>query len=283
MKIFSDWKTEDIDTLVGKTIVGDKTLEAKGLDLQRLFEYFVRKYLSPFYPEDRSVGRVRESIYRFFDEELKMDYGENQEDIVKIILGDKNIKYFINVIDITKEEYKKEVSKRALGIKPKEDWNIPESLTFNANYSQEDKNRSIMNPFFSNSNWKTEKYFIEALEKSNKIDWWFKNGDRDATFFAVPYTEEEEKPFYIDFIVKYKNGKIGLFDTKTGFTQQIAGPKIDGLYNYIQTENKKRKDLFGGIVTNTDHLNYNGRWVYFDKTSQHLKNNDFSNWITLEL
>lgn len=283
MKIFSDWKTEDMDILVGKTIIGDKSLEAKGLDLQRLFEYFVRKYLSPFYPDDRSVGRVKESIYRFFNEELKMDYGENQEEIVKIVLGDKNIQCFINIIDITKEEYLKEVSRRALEIRPKENWNIPESLTFNANYSQEDKSRSIMKPFFSNSNWKTEKYFIETLEKSNKIDWWFKNGDRDATFFAVSYTEEEEKPFYIDFIVKYKNGKIGLFDTKTGFTQQLAGPKIDGLFKYIETENKKGKDIFGGIVTNTDPLKYNGRWIYFDKTSEHLKNNHFSNWITLEL
>jgi len=54
-------------------------------------------------------------------------------------------------------------------------------------------------------------------------------------------------------------------------------------YNDIQNENKKGKKLFGGIVANTDPRNYRGRWVYFDKTSKELKDNDFSNWCYLDL
>ena len=125
-----------------------------------------------------------------------------------------------------------------------------------------------------------------ALFKGRKIrrviyqnEWWFKNGDRDATFFAVRYDNGEEKPFYVDFIVKLKDGKIGLFDTKAGLTKQVAGPKIDGLYKYIQNENKKGKKCFGGIVANTER-NYRGRWVYFDKASKQLKDN-FKNWKDL--
>ena len=137
-----------------------------------------------------------------------------------------------------------------------------------------------MQPFYSDGRWKTEKAFIEFLEKSDKIEWWFKNGDRDATFFAVRYNNGEEKPFYIDFIVKLRDGRIGLFDTKAGLTKQVAGPKIDGLYKYIQSENKKGKKCFGGIVTNTSH-NYRGRWVYFDKTSKDFKDYSFENWVDL--
>jgi len=55
------------------------------------------------------------------------------------------------------------------------------------------------------------------------------------------------------------------------------------LFHYIQSENKKGKNLFGGIVTNSDPRNYRGRWVYFDKPSKELKDNDFSNWKNLEL
>jgi len=73
-----------------------------------------------------------------------------------------------------------------------------------------------------------------------------------------------------------------LFDTKSGLTKQVAGPKIDGLYKYIKKENKKGKKIFGGIVANTDPCKYKGRWVYFDKPSKKLKNN-FSNWEDLEL
>jgi hypothetical protein len=69
----------------------------------------------------------------------------------------------------------------------------------------------------------------------------------------------------------------------TGFTQKLAGPKIDGLFSYIRSENKKGKNIFGGIVVNTNQRDYRGRWVYFNHTSKELKDNDFSNWVTLEL
>ena len=118
--------------------------------------------------------------------------------------------------------------------------------------------------------------------RDNTVEWWFKNGDKDKTFFAVCYNNGEVKPFYVDFIVKLKDGRIGLFDTKAGLTKQVAGPKIDGLYKYIQIQNKKGKKLFGGIVVNTER-NYRGRWVYFDKTSKDFKDNSFDNWADLIL
>jgi type III restriction enzyme len=141
-----------------------------------------------------------------------------------------------------------------------------------------------MQPFYSKGKWKPERAFIEYLEKpSNSVKWWFKNGERDAAFFAVPYDNGVKKPFYVDFIVMLNDGRIGLFDSKSGFTQKLAGPKIDGFFSYIQNENKKGKNLFGGIVVNTDQRNYRGRWVYFDKTEKELKDNDFNNWKSLDL
>jgi len=282
-KIISDWKAENIDVLAGSKVIGDKPITASSEDMQNYFDYFAREYLTPFYPEDRSVGRVKESIYKFFEQELKMDYGEKGEEIIQIVLSDKNIQHFINVIDITKKVYQEETVKRELELDFDENWNVPESLSFGSSYLKEDRERSIMDPFFSDERWRPEKAFIEFLEKSDKIEWWFKNGDRYATFFAVPYGNGEKKPFYVDFVVKFKDGRIGLFDPKSGFTLNLAGPKSDGLFNYIQSENKKVKNLFGGIVVNTDQRDYRGRWIYFDKTSKELKDNDFSNWKSLEL
>jgi len=281
LKIISDWKAENIDALAGKKIVGDKAITASAEELQKLFDYFVRKHLTPFHPEDRSVGRVKESVYKFFDQELKIDYGEKGEEIIQVVLSDKNIQHFINVIDITKHIYQKETQRREPELGVIDNWNVPESLSFGSNYLKEDRKNSIITPFYSDGRWRTEKAFIEYLEKSDKIQWWFKNGDRDATFFAVPYDNGEQKPFYVDFIIKLKDRRIGLFDSKAGFTQKLAGPKIDGLFHYIQSENKKGKNLFGGIVTNSDPRNYSGRWVYFDKTSKELKD-DLSDWKNLE-
>lgn len=282
LKIISDYKAEDIDALAGAKIVGDKEIIASGFDLQKLFDFFVRNNLTPFYPEDRSVGRVKESIYKFFEQELKMWYGDVWEEIVQIILSDKNSRHFANVLDKAKEKYQAEVVKSESEMINVENWNVPETLSFSREYAKEDLKKSITQPFYSDEKWKSETAFVQFLEKAEKVEWWFKNGDRDATFFAVPYDNGEKKPFYVDFIVKLKDGKIGLFDTKAGLTKQVAGPKIDGLCKYIQGENKKGKKCFGGIVVNTDR-NYRGRWVYFDKTSKDFKDNFFDNWTDLIL
>ena len=282
LKIISDYKAEDVDALAGAKIVGDKEIKASGFDMQKLFDFFVRNNLTPFYPEDRSVGRVKEAIYKFFEQELKMWYGAVWEEIVQIILSDKNSRHFVNVLDKAKEKYQVEVVKRESEMVDVENWNIPESLPYGREYSVVSIKKSIMQPFFSDGKWKPEAAFIDFLDKSENVEWWFKNGDRDATFFAVRYDNGEEKPFYVDFIVKLKDGRIGLFDTKAGFTKQVAGPKIDGLYKYIQTESKKGKKCFGGIAANTER-NYHGRWVYFEKTSKDFKDNLFDNWADLIL
>lgn len=282
-KIISDWRADNIDNLAGIKVIGDKAIKVSSEDLQKVFDYFVRDHLTPFYPEDRSVGRVKESIYRFFRQKLKMDYGEKGDEIIQIVLSDKNIEHFVNVIDIAKQIYRADVVKREPELVFTEKWNVPESLSFGGNYVAEIKKRCIMKPFFTDARWKPEAAFIKFIEKSVKVEWWFKNGDRDATFFAVQYEDNGKKPFYVDFIVKFKDGRIGLFDSKAGFTQKLAGPKIDGLFEYIKYGNKKSKKLFGGIVANTDQRNYRGRWVYFDESGEELRDNDFSNWRTLEI
>jgi len=283
LKIISDYKAEDVDALAGAKIVGDKEIRASGFDLQKLFDFFVRNNLTPFYPEDRSVGRVKEAIYKFFKQELKMWYGDVWEEIVQIVLSDKNSRHFVNVLDKAKEKYQTEVVKKESELGDVENWNVPETLSFGSEYAKENVKKSIMQPFFSDGRWKTETAFIEFLEKSELVEWWFKNGDRDATFFAVPYNNGEKKTFYVDFIIKLKDGRVALFDTKAGLTRQVAGPKVDGLYKYIQGENKKGKKLFGGIVANTDERNYKGRWIYFEKRSKYFINDSLVNWLDLIL
>ena len=138
-----------------------------------------------------------------------------------------------------------------------------------------------MQPFYCNETSAIEMAFIDFLEKQSRIHWWFKNGDRDAVFFAVPYQENgDKKPFYVDFIVQRKDGSTGLFDTKSGLTRQVAGTKIDGLNAYIKEHNKKGKNLFGGIVTNTDARKFTGRWICFNKDGKELTTSN-DNWENL--
>ncbi len=282
VKFISDFKAESVDALVGQKIAGDKGIKMTGFDLQKYFDYFVRKNLAPFHPEDRSIGRLKEAIYYFFDQTLDMKYEDVQEEIVEMVLSEENIQHFVNVIDQTKTKYLNHVSKREKELDYDDSWDVPESISYSSAYTEiAHKLKSIMQPFFCNETSAIEMAFIDFLEKQSRIHWWFKNGDRDAVFFAVPYQENgDKKPFYVDFIVQMKDGSTGFFDTKSGLTRQVAGPKIDGLNAYIKEQNKKGKNLFGGIVTNTDPRKFTGRWIYFNKDGTVLTaSND--NWENL--
>ena len=281
LRIISDYRAKDIDILAGSKIVGDKAITVSSFDLQKLFDYFVRNHLQPFYPEDRSVNRVKESIYKFFEKEMKMNYSEKWEEIVQTILDEKNSQHFINVLDKTKIQYQSENIKKESELTLLENWNIPEILPFGRDYVEEDKERAVMKPFYVKYLSELERAFTDLLDKSEKIEWWFKNGDRDATFFAVPY-DDNRTPFYVDFVVKFKDGKIGLFDPHSSHLADF-GSKSDGLQEYIKKENKKGKKLFGGIVANTGDKTYNGRWVYYTESSDKFKKSEFKNWTDLEL
>ncbi len=279
--LISDYEAESADKLVDAEIRGDAKINAENeTDLQKLYDFFIRNNLSPFYPEDRSIGRLKEAIYKFFEICLSMEYTEQFSEIINIVLSSKNSQHFINVIDSAKEKYISETQKREAELNRLESWEIPETLSLNGNFKELKVNLSVMKPFYYDFKWKTEESFIKFLEKSHKIEWWFKNGDRDATFFAVPYVENGvKKPFYIDFIVRFKSGEIGLFDTKSGNTIKDAREKSDGLQDYIKSKN----NIFGGIVANTDSKNFSGRWMCYKGPGLNLNSDDFSNWDLLEL
>ncbi|PIQ82129.1 MAG: hypothetical protein COV76_05155 [Candidatus Omnitrophica bacterium CG11_big_fil_rev_8_21_14_0_20_64_10] len=281
VKFISDYKAENIDALAGEIIPGREVLRMGGFDMQKYFDFFVRKNLSPFYPEDRSVGRMKEAIYGFFVQRLKMDYEDVQEGIIQIVLRDKNREHFVNVIDQAKKKYIDDISKREKELEFDGGWEVPAEIGFNARYAIEERKRSIMRPFFNNEHSGIEAAFMTFLDGQEKVAWWFKNEAKNPAYFAVPYEENGDKsPFYVDFIVRLKDGSVGLFDTKAGLTQRVAGPKVDGLRAYIREQDKKGKKLFGGIVTNTDGRNYAGRWVYFDKEGKELSGR-LDNWETL--
>jgi len=216
-----------------------------------------------------------------------MPYEDRWEDIVQIVLSEKNSQHFENVLDRAKNKYRKEVVKRESEMVEVLNWNVPPALPFGGEYKKVEVKKSVMEPFFSGEGWKSEVAFINFLERAESVEWWFKNGDQNSTFFAVPYEngdlpggEVGKKPFYIDFIVKLKDGRVGLFDPHGLFLSDFKA-KNDGLYQYVQQEKKKGKRLFGGIVANTGE-DYQGRWVYFDKPSSKLKQ-DFGNWVDLIL
>lgn len=240
-------------------IVSNISLAKTTMELELAFKYFIQEALQSggMFPEQRSVGRVCTSIYQFFKAELKMDFVKQQREIMTVVLSGINSQKFKDVINLSIDEYKRQHPKaKNISIQNEDLWNIPVKIELNANHSERKPKakKSILDPYYEptseSKTWETELSFIKFLENHERVEWWFKNGEGYGTFFAVPYRDDsnEDQSFYVDFVVKLNDGRIGLFDTKSGWTAKEAGNKSNGLQKYISEQNKKGKKIFGGIV-----------------------------------
>ena len=58
-------------------------------------------------------------------------------------------------------------------------------------------------------------------------------------------------------------------------------PEIDIVVVNLYPFSKFKKNISGGIVTNSDQKKYNARWIYFKKKGLFLNSNNFRNWESL--
>jgi len=241
------------------------------LEAQHALDLFVRDNLAPFAPEGRSIGRVKESFYRFFRYAFFMQFPHNGAKAQMIVLDPQNQQHFINVLNLAKEKYQAGVIQREKELVPVDSWEVPSSYNYNHRYKIQAMEKSIFEPFYElEGTSQIEKDFARFLDITlQDVEWWFKNGDQDATFFAVPYEDNDEiKTFYVDWIVKFNDGRIGLFDTKAGLTAETAGTRASGLAKYIKEQNQNGKSLFGGIVIEKN----NSFWINSEEEYLYDKN-----------
>ena len=278
--IIADGKIVNIDQLGEIERKGQIEVQLNLAELQQLFDKFIADNCTPYAPSDSS-DRMKTALYNFFTEKYKLRKFDPQAQ--RIVLGKENVQAFVDAINIAKERYKKEVVEQLNEKREKKEipkWEIPVIISYNSRYSKEEQPTSIMKPFYTKKPSEPERRFIELLNKSKKAKWWFKNGEAEAKYFAVPYTDENgiERAFYVDFIVLFTDGSTGLFDTKSGMTAKEAGPRAEGLQKYLK-KNKDKK-VWGGIA-----IFVNGTWRYNDndKEKYEYNPNDLSSWKIIEI
>lgn len=278
--VISDGRIINIDKTGEVERSGTVDIKLTEKELQRRFDEFVTSNCTPYAPGDSS-DRMKTALYQFFTKEWKFEKYDPQAQ--KIILGKENIQLFIDCINLSKEQYKTNViqqinEKREIEYIPK--WEIPPIISYNSRYQQQQLAKVIMDPFYVKNPSEPEQKFMQSLSQSSKINWWFKNGETEIKYFAVLYKDENgvERGFYVDFIVMFKNGSMGLFDTKSGITAKDAVKKAEGLQKYISKENKSGKNLIGGIL-----IHVNGSWLYNDEKKYHYDPENLSNWKVLSI
>ena len=112
-------------------------------------------------------------------------------------------------------------------------------------------NHALLPYFEQRNSSKTERDFARWIDKQTEcVDWWYKNGDEGKQHFAIPYTDSGNRLrcFYVDFIVRLKDGTICLFDTKTPGSDEDAPEKNNALWQYVEEHNAKGKRMTGGVL-----------------------------------
>jgi type III restriction enzyme len=280
--IISDVKRENVDEMVNTKITANIQLDEIGeRQLQQHYDSFLLDTLGDISSSadnnSRAVGIIKRAIEDFFLINFMMNYkGDDSATIMRLVLNEKNNKHFDNVIDEAIANYLNDLEKQSGKIEMVENWEVPQSNSYTSKSVTLPVKKSILVPFYYDKEWKTEMAFIDYLEKNNKVDWWYKNGERDNIYFAVPYTENDrQRLFYVDFVVRFTDGKIGLFDTKSGQTITTGKNKSDGLQAYLKEQSGK--NLIGGIVAQS-----NNRWVIYLGEGKDLVADNFANWETLD-
>jgi len=138
----------------------------------------------------------------------------------------------------------------------------------------------ILKDYKGKTNEMKFKDYIDA--KGKDIEWWFKNGDYGKLHYAIKYfnnEDQKEELFYPDWIIQFKDGRIGIFDTKEGdtATSQETKDKVLALSKKLKELGKK---YVGGIT-----IFENGVWYYnCDENYNYVKGKvgEDKNWKLFE-
>lgn len=266
-------------------------LTIAGNDLQSLFEQIIKERLGSFKNVKRSVPAVKMAIYTWFRKYLGSKTWPEEIILVQMIFAhNDNRKKFEEILASAIEAYKavreKEILKRVEESEQFYDFEIAEESFFNQHTDERvEHEKFVYEPcYLSASRLNPEKNFENFLaENSDKVVWWWKNGENKQDYFGVKY----EYPtgvihtFYPDYLVQLADGRIGIIETKDMGDREggnYTKAKAEKLQEYIKKQ--KGKKLFGGIaIEKNDGWKINQKAVYdWDKCEK----NNWSDWENLK-
>lgn len=226
----------------------------KATEIDRVFMAYIATKGHQF----ESKGRT-DKIASYLLEILADFFGIYETEAKKVVLYHLNRPKFDRIIDSALERYARirDKARKALAAKrvfKKYGWEVPEERTYDneTNHIEKTCNHALL-PFVQlNQASNQEKDFVAYLEQNSQyIDWWYKNGDKGKQHYAIEYNvgdELEKSLFYVDFVIRMKNGHIYLFDTKSIDSDVFAHNKHNALLQYIKENTTEEQPLYGGII-----------------------------------
>ena len=229
-------------------------------EVHRIYIDFCRSLLGSFekaHSTDILAGylmQAMEILFELFETDAK-----------KVILYHANKPKFTDIITKALANYERKLQERQRKAKErafeKYTWEVPAERLYkeSTHHVMPKVEEHALLPFIElNSVSTPERRFSEFLETNKEyIDWWYKNGDEGKQHYSIPYenSQGEKALFYVDFVIRMKNGKVFLFDTKTENSDSEAPHKHNALIEYM-----KDKDLQGGVIVEKNDVWYYSRF-----------------------
>lgn len=198
---------------------------------------------------------------------------------MQIVVNNREL--FAEVISEATAEFRQMLSVNAGKKGVRYDFKIEESRA----YSSETHTtllgiKSLYNPLFVLKNASgqvnyLEKNFLQYLDTQNVVEWYWENGSELMRInFGISYNNGMNT-FQPDFIIKFKDGSVGIFDTKPNDETNLADTTVknEALRDYLYDINQNRgydPKVVGGIVcqSGTQFYLFEGR-DYHDYNSNH--------------
>lgn len=123
-----------------------------------------------------------------------------------------------------------------------------------------------------------EKDFLNYLDTQDHVKWYWENGSELMRVnFGISYNNGMNT-FQPDFIVKFADGTVGIFDTKA-IDQRVEDTKVkqEALFNYLYNMNLNRgyaPKVIGGIVIKTG-----SQFFLFEGKDYHAYTESTQGWI----
>jgi type III restriction enzyme len=261
-----------VNSFIDITKTNSRAFAITSEQFRQLFDRFCFDSITRLIKE-KSWRQMRTTLINFAEYYLE----SFEFDARKIFLFPQNKALILDDIRVALERF--DVWQRAIGNENRRieyaNWEIPKERYYSDKHNRLEVESHALEPFYEQTSAsRPEKLFKDFLIANEaKIEYWYKNGDSGREHFAVDYEDvnDRKRLFYVDFIIKMKSGKIGLFDTKSLNSEIDASNKHNALRKWMEANGQH---YFGGIIIPVETA---GNWNFYFSEFELPKNRFIEN------
>ena len=246
------------------TVTGDKSKFARSAgELHRIYIDFCRSMIGGKFEKVHSTGVLAGYLMEVMEELFELF----ETDAQKVILYHLNKPKFVDIIQKALDVYARKLQSKHREARQRGfevySWEVPAERLYKeeSHRVMEQIKEHALLPFIELKKASNpEQLFRDFLEShADNIDWWYKNGDEGKQHYSIPYvmSNGDKSLFYVDFIIRMKNGQVFLFDTKSEMSDPEAPNNHNALLDYMQDPERADEHLLGGVI-----IEKNDIWYY---------------------